>query len=79
MDSDLETMDSVHVGPVGQASGPDHIVFGHTGAGNKLAKGMVYVWFGLSVRFSFGSGFSISLLSDHSLQPCASSFTFRLK
>ena len=39
MDFDLETMDSVRVGPFGQVFRPDHIVFGHTGAGNKLAKG----------------------------------------
>ena len=39
MDFDLETMDSVRVGPFEQVFQPDHIVFGHTGAGNKLAKG----------------------------------------
>ena len=33
MDFDLETMDSVRVGPFGQVFCPDHIVFGHTGAG----------------------------------------------
>ena len=33
MDFDLETMDSVRVGPFGQVFWPDHIVFGHTGAG----------------------------------------------
>ena len=39
MDFDLETMDSVRVGPFGQVFRPDHIVFRYTGAGNKLAKG----------------------------------------
>ena len=39
MDFDPETMDSVRVGPFGQEFRPDHIVLGHTGAGNKLAKG----------------------------------------
>ena len=38
MDFDLETMNSVRVGPIGQVFWPDHIVFGHMGAGKKLAK-----------------------------------------
>ena len=45
MDFDLETMDSVREGPVGQVFWPDHIVFGHTGAG--------IIWQGMP-RPSFG-------------------------
>ena len=39
MNFDLETMNSVRMEPFGQVFWPDHIVFGHTGNGNKLAKG----------------------------------------
>ena len=41
MDIDLETMDSVRVGPFGQVFRPDHIVFGHTGVGIILVKNRV--------------------------------------